>query len=104
MAETKPASANDCSQDWEQTSAADPHPNWRPTSEQMEMNASHRKAMDLPPLGYPIAEDAVTHWFQQTFRRMPEAAEIGVIVNAMARRDAEQPTTEPPSERVFLDR
>jgi hypothetical protein len=104
MAETKPATANDRGSDWEQTSAVDPHPTWRPISERMEMNAPHRKAIELPPLGYPIAEDAVTHWFQQTFNRMPEAAEVGVIVNAMARRDAEQPATEPPAERVFLDR
>jgi hypothetical protein len=73
-------------------------------SEQVEMTAPHRKAMELPPLGYPIAEGAVTHWFQQTFNRMPETAEVGVIVNAMARRDAEQPAAEPPSERVFLGR
>jgi hypothetical protein len=88
----------------EQTSAVDPGPTWRATSEQMEMNAPHREVSELPPLGYPISEEAVMHWFQQTFNRMPEGAKIGVILDAMARRDAEQPATEPPAERVFLDR
>jgi hypothetical protein len=68
------------------------------------MNAPHRKLSELPPLGYPIGEEAIMHWFQRTFNRTPEAAEIGVILDAMARRDAEQPATEPPAERVFPDR
>ena len=88
----------------EQTLPADPHPTWRPTADQMEMNAPHRGVHELPPLGYPITEEAVTHWFQRTFNRPPEGAEVGVILDAMARRDAENPATEPPSERVFLDR
>ena len=52
----------------------------------------------------PIGEEAVTHWFERTFNRTPGGAEVGVILDAMARRDAEQPATESPSERVFLDR
>jgi len=100
MAETKHTRADD----WEQTSAVDPHPTWRPTAEHPEINASHRKVKELPPLGYPIGEEAVTHWFEQTFKRTPEAAEIGVILDAMARRETEQPATEPPSEQVFRDR
>jgi hypothetical protein len=100
MAETNHTSADD----WEQTSAVDPHPTWRPTSEHAEMNAPHRRASELPPLGYPIGEEAVTHWFERTFNRVPAAAEVGVILDAMARREAEQPTTQSPSEQAFLDR
>ncbi|HEX4366238.1 MAG TPA: hypothetical protein VH023_05380 [Rhodopila sp.] len=90
--------------DWEQTPAVDPHPTWRPTSEHAEMNAPHRWVSELPPLGYPIGEEAVTHWFEKTFNRTPEVAEVGVILDAMTRRDAEQPITESPSERAFRDR
>ena len=90
--------------DREQTSAVDPTPTWRPVSEQMEMEAPHRRPVEIPPLGYPISEDAVSHWFQKTFGRNPDSAEVGVIIDAMAKRDAEQPATEPPTERVFLDR
>jgi hypothetical protein len=104
MAEAKPTPADDRRPDWEQTSAVDARPTWRPTSEEMEMNAPHRTVGELPPLGYPISEEAVTNWFRQTFNRTPEVAEIGVILDAMARRDAEAPATEPPTERVFLDR
>jgi hypothetical protein len=43
-------------------------------------------------------------WCERTFNRMPEGAEVGIILDAMARRDAEQPATESPFERVFLDR
>jgi hypothetical protein len=68
------------------------------------MAAPHRKIKELPPLGYPIGEEAVAHWFKRTFNRAPAAAEIGLILDAMARREAEQPPTEPPSERVFRDR
>jgi hypothetical protein len=91
-------------EDWEQTSAVDQQPTWRPTSEQMEMTAAHRRVKDLPPLGYPISEPAVEDWFRKTFHRIPEAAEVGVILDAMVRRDADQPATESPTERVFLDR
>jgi hypothetical protein len=104
VVETGRTSSEKPDPDWEQTSAVDPHPTWRPTSEQSEMNAPHRDFKGLPPLGYPISEEAVTHWFERTFSRAPEVAEVGIILDAMARRDAEQPATEPPSERVFLDR
>ncbi|HVZ06853.1 hypothetical protein [Rhodopila sp.] len=90
--------------DWEQTSAVDPHPTWRPVAERMEMEAPHRRGFPLPPLGYPISEDAIAHWFEQTFNRVPRDAEIGTILDAMARRDAAQPASDPPSERVFEDR
>jgi hypothetical protein len=100
MAETKPTRADD----WEQTPAVDPHPTWRPIAERAEMNAPHRKVNELPPLGYPIGEEAVTNWFEKTFDRAPEVAEVGVILDAMARRETEQPITESPSERAFLDR
>ena len=104
MAKTNPTSTEGGCPDWELTSAVDPHPTWRPTPEQMEMNAPHRAVKELPPLGYPIGEEAVAHWFQRRFNRMPEGAEVGVILDAMARRDAGQPPTEPPTERVFLNR
>lgn len=100
MAETKHTRADDR----EQTPAVDPHPTWRPTAEHPEMAAPHRKVKELPPLGYPIGEEAVAHWFEHIFNRTPAAAEIGVILDAMARREAEQPATERPSERVFRDR
>jgi hypothetical protein len=70
----------------------------------MEMSAPHRELSELPPLGDPISEEALMHWFQRTFNRMPEGAEVGVILDSMARRDSEQPATEPASEWVFLDR
>src|ERR1700760_3587569 len=104
MAKPNPATSDGHGQDWEQTSPGDPHPTWRPTSEGMEINAPHRRIDELPPQGYPISEEAVMNWFQRTFNRVPEGAEGGVILDAMARRDAEQPATEGPTERVFLDR
>ena len=87
--------------DWEQTSPVDPRPTWRPTSEQFEINAPHREPTELPPLGYPISEEAVMHWVQLNIQ--PDAGRGGnwVILDAMARRDADQPATEPPAERVF---
>ncbi len=88
----------------EQTSAVDPHPTWRPISEDAEVNALHRNSGELPPVGYPIGEEAIADWFQRTFNRMPQAAEIGVIQDAMARRDSEQQASEPPNERVLPDR
>jgi len=90
--------------DLEQTSPVDPHPTWRPVAEGAEVIAPHRDVGELPPVGYPIGEAALTHWFQRTFNRMPQAAELGAIQDAMARRDSEQPATEPPNDRVFLDR
>ncbi len=87
--------------DWEKTAAVDPHPTWRPTAEHPEINAPHRQVSELQPLGYPIGEEAVSTWFERTFNRVPEPAEVGVIPDAMARREAEQPTIKP--EQVFRD-
>jgi hypothetical protein len=98
MADNKHTRADD----WEQTSAVDPHPTWRPIAEHPEMNAPHHQVGELPPLGYPIGEKAVANWFERTFDRVPETAEVGVILDAMARREAQQPAIEP--ERVFRDR
>jgi len=90
--------------DFEQTSAVDRRPVWRPSSEQMEKPASHQQVTQLPVRGYPISEDAVSHWFEQTFGRAPVPAEVGMIINAMVRRDAEQPATETGDARAFQDR
>jgi hypothetical protein len=103
MAKISPA-ATDRPPDREQTSAVDPHPTWRPSSEQMETAAPHQQITQLPALGYPISEEAVSYWFEQTFNRAPAPAEVGMIIDAMARRDAEQPATESRTERVFHDR
>jgi hypothetical protein len=91
-------------EDFEQTSSVDPHPTWRPTAERSEAAAPHHRIVELPPLGYPIGEEAVTHWFEQTFSRKPESAEVGVILDAMARRDAKQPASEASADQVFRDR
>jgi hypothetical protein len=98
MAETKPTRADD----WEQTSAVDPHPTWRPTAESPEVGAPHHRVSELPPRGYPIGEVSVSNWFKQTFNRVPTAAKIGVILDAMAQRETEHSATD--SERVFRDR
>jgi hypothetical protein len=82
----------------------DPHPTWRPVSEQSELNASHWNLTELPALGYPLGEEAVTHWFEKTYGRQPEPAEVGVIQERMAQRAAEQPAADPPDERVFEQR
>jgi hypothetical protein len=82
----------------------DPHPTWRRVSEQAEMAAPHRQMTELPALGYPLSENAVTHWFERTYGRKPEAAEVGVIQERMAEREARQPAAESPTERVFEDR
>jgi hypothetical protein len=102
--EAKHISSKNQGSDWEQTSAVDPRPTARPTSEEFEKSAAHRQIKDIPPQGYPISEEAVTSWYQETFKRAPETAEVGVILDAMARRDAEQPASEPSEEKVFLDR
>jgi hypothetical protein len=102
MAKVSPADT-DRQIDREQTSAVDRHPTWRPSSEQME-TASQQKITQLPARGYPIGEDAVSYWFEQTFDRAPAPAEVGMVIDAMARRDAEQSATESRTERVFHDR
>jgi hypothetical protein len=82
----------------------DPHLTRRPVFGHPEVNASHQQVNELPPLGYPIGEESVMRWFEYTYNRAPETAEVGIILDAMARREAEQPPTELPSDRVFLDR
>lgn len=44
--------------------------------------------MELPSRGYPVSEEAVTHWFVETYGRQPSPAEVGAILNAMAERDS----------------
>jgi hypothetical protein len=70
----------------------------------MEAAAPYQQITQIPALGYPISEDAVSYWFEQTFNRAPAPAEVGTVINAMVRRDAEQPATESRTERVFHDR
>ena len=103
LAKINPA-ATDHQLDPEQTSAVDPDPTWRPSSEQMEADAPHQQITQLPALGYPISEEAVSYWFEHTFGRAPTPAEFGMVINAMMRRDAEQPATESRADRVFHDR
>jgi len=88
----------------EQTTAVDPLPTWRPVSDAAEQSAQHYTIRDLRALGYPISEEAVTHWFEQTLHRTPGGAEVGVILDAMMRRDAEQPAVDPREGRVFTGR
>jgi hypothetical protein len=104
MAKISPAAAADRQLGREQTSAVDRRPTWRPLSEQMEIATPHQQVTQLPALGYPISEDAVSYWFQQTFNRTPDPAEVGVVIDAMVRRDAEQPAIESRDKRVFHDR
>jgi hypothetical protein len=82
----------------------DPQPTWRPTAEQWEQGSAHRTVSELPPIGYPASEDAVMHWFQQTQHRVPNEAEVGMVLEAMNQRDADQPATESRTDVVFLDR
>ena len=100
MAKIIPAAAVDR----EQASAVDRRPTWRPSFEQMEIAAPHQQITKLPALGYPISEDAVSYWFEQAFNRTPDSAGVGVVLDAMVRRDAEQPATEARDKRVFHDR
>lgn len=51
--------------------------------------------MELPAAGYPISEEAVTNWFQAQHHRMPTEAEVGEVMDAMARRDATPPVQGP---------
>lgn len=56
------------------------------------------RQFQLPVAGYPISEDAVTHWFQQTYRRPPSDMELGAIIDAMAEREASPPYVGPHAE------
>lgn len=53
--------------------------------------AGGQAALELPVAGYPISEDAVAHWFQQTYQRPPRDDELGAIIDAMAQREATPP-------------
>lgn len=54
--------------------------------------------LQLPVAGYPISEDAVAHWFQNTYQRRPTDRELGAIIDAMAQREATPPHAGPNSE------
>jgi hypothetical protein len=101
---TKTKTERTRAEDFEQASPVDPHPTWRPTAEHPEVAAPHHRVSELPPIGYPIGEEAISNWFKQTFGRVPAAAEFGVILDAMARRDAEHPASEASADQVFGDR
>jgi len=47
--------------------------------------------IELPVAGYPISAEALTSWFRRTYSRTPSARELGVLMNAMARRDSTPP-------------
>ncbi|MBN8903473.1 MAG: hypothetical protein BGO51_04120 [Rhodospirillales bacterium 69-11] len=51
--------------------------------------------MELPVAGYPISEESVMNWFQAQYHRMPTEAEVGAVMDAMARRDATPPLQPP---------
>ena len=51
--------------------------------------------MPLPPPGYPISEEAVTNWFRERHQREPDDREVGVIMDAMALRNATPPIEGP---------
>jgi|HubBroStandDraft_5_1064220.scaffolds.fasta_scaffold1067746_1 hypothetical protein len=46
----------------------------------------------LPAAGFPIAADAVNHWFRQRYHRLPTEQELGAIMNAMAQRETTPPS------------
>ena len=49
--------------------------------------------IDLPVLGYPNSEQALTSWFKMTYSRAPSERELGVLMNAMTLRDSTPPHT-----------
>jgi hypothetical protein len=49
---------------------------------------SNATEVELPGRGYPPSEEAVSNWFQARFGRDPTELELGVIIGAMARREA----------------
>lgn len=50
---------------------------------------------ELPALGYPPSERALTAWFRETYHREPSEREIGVLMGAMAARDGSPPREGP---------
>lgn len=60
----------------------------RATANRAETNPAAR---ELPAPGYPVAEQAVEHWFREQYGRSPTEQEIGAIMGAMAQREATPP-------------
>lgn len=46
--------------------------------------------MILPAEGYPISAAAVREWFRRTYGHEASEAELGEILEALARRDSER--------------
>jgi hypothetical protein len=69
------------------------------SSPEMRREAQSRPAaegqLDLPVPGYPISEEALTSWFCRTYRRAPSVRELGVLINAMAKRETTPPLAGP---------
>jgi hypothetical protein len=51
--------------------------------------------IELPVPGYPNSEEALTSWFHRTYSRAPSERELGVLMNAMNRRDSTPPHAGP---------
>jgi len=60
-----------------------------------DQTAGGARQVQLPVPGYPISEDAVAHWFQQTYGRQPTDRELGAIIDAMAERETTPPHVGP---------
>jgi len=60
-----------------------------------EQAAGGEGVLQLPADGYPISEDAVSHWFEHTYHRRPTDLELGAIIDAMAQREATPPHVGP---------
>lgn len=54
--------------------------------------------MELPALGFPMAEEALTAWFREAHGREPSSLELGSIMAAMAARVASPPYEGPEAE------
>ncbi|HET8995477.1 MAG TPA: hypothetical protein VFN42_02305 [Acetobacteraceae bacterium] len=68
------------------------------TQDSGERDYAGEQTLQLPVDGYPISEDAVAHWFQQTYRREPTDLELGAIISAMAERETTPPHVGPHAE------
>lgn len=55
-----------------------------------EINRAEQAAVGLPVMGF-YSEQALIEWFHRTYRRTPSAREVGVLMDAMARRDSTPP-------------
>lgn len=66
--------------------------------QQDDTDRGMERRLQLPVAGYPISEDAVAHWFRQTYRRPPTDKELGAIIDAMAERETTPPHVGPHSE------